>query len=73
VRNGFVPSLAIEKLRNTVAPWQMPVNHSLRYLQRCGAFTAAFTREKRWMTKKKFIAQFAIDTEYFSTHLPIFV
>jgi hypothetical protein len=35
----------------TIAPWQMPVRHSLRNLQRCGAFIAAFTSEKRWMKK----------------------
>jgi hypothetical protein len=43
----------------------MPVRHSLRNLQRCGAFIAAFTSEKGWMPMKKFIPKLAIDTEYF--------
>jgi hypothetical protein len=38
---------------NTIAPWQMPVRHTLRNLQRCGAFIAAFTSEKHWVIIKK--------------------
>jgi hypothetical protein len=38
--------------KNTIAPGQMPVRHALHNLQRCGAFFAAFTSEKRWMTIK---------------------
>jgi hypothetical protein len=38
---------------NTIAPWQMSVRHTLRNLQRCGAFIAAFTSEKHWMIIKK--------------------
>jgi hypothetical protein len=38
---------------NTIASWQMPVRHSLRNLQRCRAFIAAFTSEKQWMMIKK--------------------
>jgi hypothetical protein len=51
----FVPHLAIRKLSrfvNTIAPLPVPVRQSLHNLQRRGAFIAAFTSEKRWMTIK---------------------
>jgi hypothetical protein len=42
----LVPLLAIKKEEmeafvNTIAPWPMPIRHSLRNLQRRGAFTMA--------------------------------
>ncbi len=46
----------IKKLRrfvNSIAPLQEPARQSLHTLQRRGAFIAAFTSEKWWMTIKK--------------------
>jgi hypothetical protein len=38
---------------NTIAHWLMPVRQFRWNLQTRGAFIAAFTSEKRWMTIKK--------------------
>jgi hypothetical protein len=43
----------LRRFVNTIAHWPMPVRQFLCNLQMCGAFIAAFTSEKRWMTIKK--------------------
>jgi hypothetical protein len=55
----FVPPLAVEKRRNRGVLLTPLCN-----IQMPGAFKAAFTSEKHWMTVKK-ILQLAFDTECF--------
>jgi hypothetical protein len=54
----FVPPLSVGKRRGVLIT-------PLRNLQISGAFIAAFTSEKQWMTIKKFIPQLAIGTKFF--------
>jgi hypothetical protein len=59
VRNGLCFTFITwktKKLRrfdNITAHWSMPVRQFLHNLQTCGAFLAAFTSKKRWMTIEK--------------------
>jgi hypothetical protein len=56
---------------NTIVPWQMPVRHSLRNLQSCAAFIAAFTTEEQ--LKKSLFRNWQLIPNIFSAHFPILV
>ncbi len=65
----FVPPLAVEKWRN----WGVLLT-LLRNLQMRGAFIAAFTSEKRWMTiKKSLLRNWPLIANFFIAHLSILV
>jgi hypothetical protein len=75
VRKGLCSAFGNCKWRfvNTIAPWQTQVRHFLRNSQRYGAFIAAFTSEKRWMTIKNKFRNWKFLPNIFSAHLPILV
>jgi hypothetical protein len=57
---------------NTIAHWSKPERQLLRDLQRCGAFIAAFTSEKRWMTiKKSLFRHWPLIPNFFYAYLSI--
>jgi hypothetical protein len=59
---------------NTIVHWSMLVRQFLRNLQMLGAFTAAFTIEKREMTiKKSIFGHWSLIQNFFIAYLPILV
>jgi hypothetical protein len=79
VRNRLCSTFGNWKMKKcrlfvSIVPWPLPERQSLRNLQKCGAFIAAFTSEKRWMTIKKCLFrnwQLSIDTEFFHRQFAI--